>query len=90
MKITKEILEKNDWESRYGDYADQFLYKHIENESGEFDLEFASLSNMVGRDWYIHVDNQDFQTIGGCSVETIEQFNDFMKLLEIDYELEAI
>lgn len=88
MKITDDILTANGCEARFGDFLDCTVYgKHINNDSGEFDLELSKLSNMVGRDWYVHVDNKDFQTIGGCSVDTIEHFNDFMDVLGIDYKL---
>ena len=37
--------------------------------------------------WNIHIDNCDRQTIGSCDIVSIKQFNDFMKIFNIDCKL---
>lgn len=44
-------------------------------------------SNMEDRDWAVHVDDYKFQTIGFINIQTVEQFNKFMELLNINYKL---
>lgn len=90
MNISKEILKNNNWELRYEKILNEDYFGiHIVNDSGEFDLTIHELSNMIGRDWCVHVDNNVFCTIGSCDIQTVEHFNDFMKVLEIDYKLEV-
>jgi hypothetical protein len=45
------------------------------------------VSNMVGRDWSIHIDDNNHNSIGGADIETVEQFNLCMKLFEINFRL---
>lgn len=44
-------------------------------------IEITKDSNMIGRDWYVHVDNWDFETIGGLSIKYVWQLEEFLKLL---------
>jgi hypothetical protein len=39
------------------------------------------------KNWNVHVDNCDRMSIGSVDISTIGQFNDFMKLLNIDCKL---
>lgn len=45
------------------------------------------VSNMVGRDWSIHIDDSNHNSIGGADIDTVEQFNLCMKLFEINFRL---
>lgn len=44
-------------------------------------------SNYIERDWTIHVDNVDMDTIGNVDIATLEQFNKFMEILDIEFQL---
>lgn len=50
-------------------------------------IEFNHCSNMVDRDWNVHVDNEDFQSIGSANIQTVEQFNQLMNLLDIEFKI---
>lgn len=39
-------------------------------------------SNMPGRDWFVRIDNEDHQTIGGLSVQYIYQLEGLLELLK--------
>lgn len=82
--ITEELLLENNWKQCYSSLGNCFT-KSIDNNA--YHLEISKISNTWGRNWSIHVDNCDFQSIGGCDIQTIKHFNDFMKILEISYEL---
>jgi hypothetical protein len=45
------------------------------------------ISNMTGRDWSIHIDDNNRNSICGADIETVEQFNLCMKLFEINFKL---
>lgn len=82
--ISEELLHENNWGHRYGNLGNYF---HIDLDDNKYHLELSPYSNMIGRDWNVHVDNCDFESIGSCCIQNIKQFNDFMKILEIPYEL---
>ena len=45
------------------------------------------LSNTVGRDWSCHIDNSLHESVGCVDIGTIEQFNKYMDLMDIEYRL---
>lgn len=61
------------------------LMKHVCNNL--YHIRISDYSNHISREWYCHIDNEDFETIAGVSIDTIEQFNDLMKLMDIDYRI---
>lgn len=40
-----------------------------------------------GRDWTVHVDNCDRDTVAIVNIQTIEHFNKVMELLDIQFKL---
>lgn len=52
--------------------------------TGKFSIIINNLSNYPGRDWYVHVDNEDCQSLGSADISTVKQFNMLMELLDID------
>lgn len=90
--ITSEILLNAGWGEHpcincldEGLVNDCYYIKDVNDN--HFHLELNHLSNMIGRDWSVHVDNCDYQTIASCDIQTVEQFNAVMELLEIEYRL---
>lgn len=58
--------------------------------SKDFDnchLTINETSNTIGRDWHVHIDNCDFQSVGSCDVQTFDHINKFLKILDFDYEV---
>ena len=51
--------------------------------SGDYRVEITKLSNMKNRDWHVHIDNEDFQTIGGLSIQEVWQLEEILRLTEI-------
>ena len=73
--ITEEWLEEN------GYHHEKLLKKFDRWISEDRRIEFTKDSNMIGRDWYVHVDNEDLQTIGGMSVQYTWQLKSLLNLL---------
>lgn len=46
----------------------------------------TNLSNSIGRDWNVHIDNEDFQTIGGLDIQETWQLETILRLSEIKRE----
>ena len=57
--------------------------------SGKFiiDVTFGISNIDNNKNWIVHIDNCDRMSIGAVDISTIGQFNDFMKLLNIDCKL---
>ena len=92
MKITEEILLNNKFERTSIDYVSIFN-RVVYNEMGavKYSIDMRKgLSNMFGRDWVCHLDNDFFETIGSVDIDTVEQFNMFMELMEVPYKLTNI
>lgn len=91
MEITEEILLKNGFEKKYCELTDQYwLEKHVEykdNPDRTFFLEISDTTNMIGRKWYVHVDNDDCCTVGSVEFNTTTQFNAFMDILDIGFKM---
>ena len=92
--ITIELLEYNGFEhdliqEEYlvSDDMQEYCYleKNIDNKY--FIHMQLGVSNMNGRVWSVHVDNNVHSTIGCVDINTVEQFNIFMQLLEINFKL---
>ena len=93
-KITVEMLEANGFErdtihERLINEAGIPGYSCFEKNVGNkyfIQMQFG-VSNMVGRDWSIHIDDSNHNSICGADIETVEQFNLCMKLFEINFKL---
>ena len=90
MKITEKILLNNGFSKsdkcHYFDYCE--YYKEITAKSGEpHYIRISEGSNTIGRDWWIHVDNDTRMTCGSIDLDTVEHFNTFMDLLDLDVKL---
>lgn len=75
--ITEEWLESN------GYHHEKLLKEFDRWISEDRRIEITKNSNMVGRDWCVHVDNQDFQSIGCLDVQEVWQLEEFLKLTGI-------
>lgn len=61
--------------------------KSANNNKYFIDVTFG-ISNIDNeKNWNVHVDNCDRMSIGCVDISTIGQFNDFMKLLNVDCKL---
>lgn len=91
MEITEEILLKNGFEKKYCELTDQYwlekLVEYKDNPDRTFFLEISDTTNMIGRKWYVHVDNDDCCTVGSVEFNTTTQFNAFMDILDIGFKM---
>lgn len=74
--LTEEWLESNGYRKRsLGEILEDWI-------SDDGTIVLTKGSNMVGRGWFVHLDNQDFQTIGGLSVKYVWQLDLIKSLLK--------
>ena len=92
MNITKKILLRHNLQKTVKQGLDWIEYECEANLKEQphiyYRIRIINCSNTVGRDWFVHVDNDVCMTCGSLDVQTIEQFNTFMNLLDINFQLE--
>ena len=97
-KITVEMLEANGFErdaiherliNEAGIPEGMPEYSCFEKNVGNkyFIQMQLGVSNMAGRNWSIHIDDSNHNSICGADIETVEHFNLCMKLFEINFKL---
>lgn len=93
MEITEQILLENNfkiWEDVFVYISAYEIYvPYKDNDNLFFHITINDQPNYVNTKYYVHVDNWDASTIGGVDLTTVEQFNTFMELLNIDFKLKA-
>lgn len=89
-KISKQILLNNGFT-----YIDKTCNECLGNSWDEYVIDVDSLyaisvkdiSNMIDRNWNVHIDNKDWETIASVDIETVEHFNILMGLMDINFRL---
>lgn len=92
IPISEEILLKNGFDKNIliegYELFDDFI--EYEKQIDGFFISFRKTSNTIDRDWYIHIDNSDRTTCGGCDVQYIHQIQNMANILgfKIEFELQ--
>ena len=91
QSITHKILIDNGFEEDFtlskieGHEMHRMFHKNINNE---WYISFTYLlTNSISRDWCCHIDNSRHESIAFADIQTIEHFNKFMDLMDVDYRL---
>ena len=91
MDITKKILVDNGFEldqrmlsSGVVEYKKDVPHK---TRPHNYHLTIWDESNTPGRDFGIQVDDEMHMTCGAIDLQTVEHFNTFMDLLDLDFKL---
>lgn len=93
IEITPEILRAIGFEQEARDFLGYDMSDWFSLETEDYHLSLRSgLSNTKDRGWSANIDNADFQSIGSCDLQYINQLQNFMTLVgcEIKIELEDI
>lgn len=88
-KISKQILLNNGFT-----YIDKSCNVCLGNYWNEYVIDVNSsyisvkdISNMINRNWNVHIDNKKYETIASVDIETVEHFNILMGLMDINFRL---
>lgn len=57
------------------------------NPNINYHLYLCEDSNTIGRNWMIQVDNERCMLCGSVDIQTVQQFNIFMDLLDLDFKI---
>lgn len=82
IPITEEWLTKNGF-TKIGK-ADNYGIEVFNKELPDVTIEIRkNCSNTIGRDWFLHVDNQDCQGIACADVQYIHQVQNLLNLVGV-------
>lgn len=93
MTLTKEILEKAGFKPEQSEYDKDFVFLSLAVTSNDNRVRHLRISDeassMYGRDFGMLVTNDAEKEgiIDYLCLQTVEQFNEFMKLLDINFKL---
>lgn len=77
--ITEELLLSN------GFVLKTVFYEYFEKRTDKFTVILTKeMSNMVGRNWNMHIDNDRGETIGSANVQTTYHIKQLCELFDID------
>lgn len=81
--ITPKIFEKNGIKRVNYDW----LEPNMMYESEDKRIQITDLCNSGDGYWYVHVDNEDYQTVGSCDVKYVHQFQQLLRLCGYDMDV---
>lgn len=84
IPLTEEFFEKNGIEKV--DY--DLLKPNLVFESDDKRILITDDTNSGDGYWYVHVDNEDYDTIGGCDVKYVHQLQQLLRLC--GYEMDVV
>ena len=82
IPLTEEFFEKNGFKKVAGD--DCFMLLESEDKL----IQITNWANSGDGYWSVHVDNEDYDTIGDCKVKYVHQFQQLLRLCE--YEMDVV
>jgi hypothetical protein len=84
IPLTEEFFEKNGFKKVDYDY----LEPNLLFESDDKRIQITDVNNSGDGYWYVHVDNEDYDTIGRCDVKYVHQFQQLLRLC--GYEMDVV
>ena len=83
--ITDKILLDN----QFVLYKDEYFEEYSIDLKGQWYIDVKKASNYKGRDWDVCIDNCDRDTVAVVDIQTIDQFNKVMEIMEINFTLKT-
>lgn len=82
IPLTIEILEKNGFEKSYDEILEMQYYR-----SQDKTIQITHFSNSVNKDWYVHIDNDCYDSIGSCDIQYVHELQNLLTLCNLDIEI---
>ena len=99
IKITKEILLNNGFKEAYKEELwkkackdfygvdDFFMAELWTEDESPIKIDMRNKITNNGANWYMHIDNDDCETIGSADIDYIWQFNKMMEIFNSKFRL---
>lgn len=91
-KISKQILLDNGFtyiDKSCNAYLGNYWNEYVIDVDSSYIISVKDISNMINRNWNVHIDNKDWEAIASVDIETVEHFNILMELMDINFRLKA-
>lgn len=89
-KISKQILLNNGFtyiDKTCNEGLGNYWNEYIIDVDSSYIISVKDISNMINRNWNVHIDNKNYETIASVDIDTVEHFNMLMKLMDINFTL---
>lgn len=83
IPLTEEFFEKNGIKKVDYDY----LKPNVLFDSKDKRVQVTNLTNSGDGYWNVHIDNEDYETIGSCDVKYVHQFQQLLRLCGYDMDV---
>lgn len=86
LEITEEFLKRNGFEldeKMYEDFEDKYYELKLE----KFMITIHEGSNTIGRNWWIHIDNEDCCTIASADVQYVHQLQNLFNTANVEIDI---
>lgn len=86
IPITEEFLVKNGFimDDRFIKIAGD---KYYQIKLDKFTITMRDGSNTIGRDWWIHIDNEDCCTIASADVQYVHQMQNLLNIANVNIDI---
>ncbi len=86
LEIIEEFLEWNGFELDEKMYED-FEEKYYELKLEKFTITIHEGSNTIGRDWWVHIDNESCCTIASADVQYVHQLQNIFNISNVEIDI---
>lgn len=88
VPLTEELFLKLGFEKEIDErFPDEYSYMRVSYRSKDKRVVINNQSNSGDGYWYVHIDNEDMSTIGGCDVKYLHEFKQLLRLCR--YKLQS-
>jgi hypothetical protein len=86
VKLSEEFLKWNGFELDEKMYED-FEEKYYELKLDKFTITIHEGSNTMGRDWWVHIDNESCCTIASADVQYVHQLQNIFNIANVEIDI---
>lgn len=79
IPITEELLVKIGLKRENAICSDKYFFKNIPNHT----IVVKNYSNTIGRDWSVHIDNDDADSVADVDIQYLHQLQNILNIMDI-------
>lgn len=86
IRINEEFLKWNGFEldeKMYEDFEEKYYALKLE----KFTITIHEGSNTLGRDWWVHIDNEDCCTMASADVQYVHQLQNLFNIANVEIDI---
>ena len=79
IPITEELLVRNGLKRENVICSEKYFFKNIPN----YTIVVKNHSNTIGRDWSVHIDNDDADSVADVDIQYLHQLQNLLNIMDI-------